>query len=191
MPKKIASVPKGYKTVTPELVVRGADAAIAFYQDVFDATVLSCMKAEDEITVLQAEIKIGTSILRLSDEMPAFGIYSPLGYGGTAVGIHIYHDTTDEIWDRALTNGAGILVSLADTAWGERYGKFIDPFGHVWSISRRIAKSKPVPVNRDTDIGNAVAPAFSVHEPHADHTALSGEKEMSLQATEFGKSNVA
>ena len=39
MAKKVASVPKGYRTVTPLLVVRGAEAAIAFYADVFDATV--------------------------------------------------------------------------------------------------------------------------------------------------------
>jgi hypothetical protein len=28
MPKKIAPVPKGYRTITPSLVVRGADGAV-------------------------------------------------------------------------------------------------------------------------------------------------------------------
>ncbi|MDC1213542.1 hypothetical protein N8000_03600 [Rhodospirillales bacterium] len=39
MARKIAPVPKGYRTVTPYLVVRGADAAMDFYTEVFGAKV--------------------------------------------------------------------------------------------------------------------------------------------------------
>lgn len=204
MTKKVAATPKGYRTATPELVVRGADAAIAFYQDVFEATVLSRVVADDEFTVLQAELKIGNSIVRLSDEMPAFGIFSPLGYGGTPVGLHIYHEATDEIWDRALAQGAGILVPLADTPWGEHYGKIVDPFGHVWSISRRIAKAKVKPAKKaekpvveavtEAPVADetVVTPTFSVHEPQADIADVSAEKEMALQTTEeMATTNVA
>lgn len=46
MPKKIAPVPKGFRTITPSLVVRGADHALNFYANVFGAEILSRMYAD-------------------------------------------------------------------------------------------------------------------------------------------------
>lgn len=89
MSRKVAPVPKGYRTVTSNLVVAGADAASDYYAKVFGATVQSRIVAEDGVTVLQAELKIGNSIVRLMDEMPAFGVLSPLALGGSAVGLHL------------------------------------------------------------------------------------------------------
>ena len=37
MPKKVAALPKGYRTATASLIVRGADAALDFYSHVFGA----------------------------------------------------------------------------------------------------------------------------------------------------------
>ncbi|NQW00631.1 MAG: VOC family protein [Rhodospirillales bacterium] len=194
MPKKIAPIPKGYRTITPELVVRGADQALAYYKDVFDAIVVSRVTADDGITVLQAEVKIGNSLIRIMDEMPAFGILSPTGIGGTAVGIHVYDAAAGDIWQRALAQGAGILIAFADTPWGERYGKFIDPFGHVWSVSHRIAKTQSKPATAvipQAETEAAVVPSFSVHEPLADRTQPSPEQDLYLEASEALNSNAA
>ncbi|MEQ8334044.1 VOC family protein [Nisaea sp.] len=179
MTRKVTPTPKGYGTVTPQLVVRDAEAALYYYQEVLGASVLSRLNAEDSDTILQAELKIGTSIVRVMDEMPAFGILSPAGFGGTSVGMHLYLRNTDEIWERAVTHGAGILVPLADQPWGERYGKFIDPFGHVWSISRRIAQGTAAPQPMADEPVNASISGFSVHEPRADSATPTIEQAMS------------
>lgn len=171
MSRKIAPVPKNFRTVTPTLVVRGADAAFDYYGRVFGAETLSRTVAEDGVTVLQADLKIGNSIVRLMDELPAFGILSPLGIGGSAVGLHLYLADIDEVWEAALANGAGVLMPLADVAWGERFGKLVDPFGHVWSVARRIAvATKPTEPEKPG--------AFSVHEPRADRTLPTAEHAM-------------
>ena len=163
MSRNIAPVPKGYRTVTSNLVVQGADAASDYYAKVFGATVQSRIVADDGITVLQVELKFGNSIIRLMDEMPAFGVFSPLAFGGTPVGLHLYLSEVDEVWDNAIENGAGVLIPLADMPWGERFAKFVDPFGHVWSVSRRIN----IPANTEQD-GIQKSDGFSVHEPRAD-----------------------
>ena len=189
MSRKVAPVPKGYRTVTPELVVRGADAAIAFYTEVFGADELSRVVGEDGVTVLQAELKIGNSIVRIVDEIPAFGILSPAGFGGTASAMHIYHADAADIWERALACDAGILVPFADTPWGERYGRFVDPYGHVWSVSRRIARPSE---NRSEDAPEAVMEGgFSVHEPRADKAGLTTEQEAVLRSGEEQRTNAA
>lgn len=138
MAKKIATVPKGYRTATPTLVVSNARAAIAFYEAVFSATTLSCAHAPNGTTVLQAELKIGTSVIRIGDEIPEFGIVSPTTLGGSPAPVHLYIDAVDDIWQKAIEAGARIVVPLADTYWGERFGRFVDPFGHIWSVAQRL-----------------------------------------------------
>ncbi len=138
MAKKIATVPKGYRTATPTLVVNNARAAIAFYEAVFAATTLNCAYAPDGLTVLQADLKIGTSIIRIGDEMPEFGIVSPTTLGGSPAPVHLYVDAADDVWQRALAAGSTVAVPLADAYWGERYGRFVDPFGHIWSVEQRL-----------------------------------------------------
>lgn len=156
MPKKIAPVPKGYRTVTPSMVIHNADAAMAFYAEVFGAEVLSRVYADDGITVLNAEMKIGNSLIIVSDEMPLFGIYSPLSYGGTSMSQHLYLPNVDDVWRAAVDAGCGVLVGLADMPYGERFGKLIDPFGHVWSMSKRIAKVAPQEIKAKADAEDLV-----------------------------------
>lgn len=138
MPKKIAIQPKGYRTATPSLIVRGADAAIEFYAHIFGAEVLNRAYAQDGVTVLQAELKIGNSVIRLGDEMPAFGVLSPVSLGGSGSAVHLYVEDAETVWAQALEAGCTVCVPLADTYWGERYGRLVDPFGHVWSVAQRV-----------------------------------------------------
>ena len=146
MPKKVAALPKGYRTATASLIVRGADAALDFYSHVFGAEVLSRAYAQDGVTVLQAEMKIGNTIIRVGDEMPAFGMLSPLSLGGSGSAVHLYVEDADTVWNAALDAGASVCVSLADTYWGERFGRLTDPFGHVWSIAQRTEALSPAQV---------------------------------------------
>lgn len=187
MAKKIAPIPRGYRTATPQLVIRGADAALDWYAQVFGAQVLSCLRSEDGLSVVQAELKIGNSIIRVMDEMPAFGILSPLAFGGAPVGLYLYLTNTDEVWERALVAGAGVLYDLSDAPWGERFCKFVDPFGHVWSAAHRIAAAAPVAAatavtgleDTVTDTNAVDMPSgFSVHEPRADIVVPTAEQAM-------------
>ncbi len=138
MAKKVAPVPRRFRTVTPCLVVRGAAAALDFYAEVFDAEILSRTHADDGTTLLHAEMKIGNSIVIVCDEQPDLGLHSPLALGGAAVVQHLYLPTLDAVWQRSVDCGCQILVPLVDTYYGERFGKVTDPFGHVWSMSKRV-----------------------------------------------------
>jgi PhnB protein len=138
MARKVSPVPKGYHTVTPVLVVQNAAAAIEFYKTTFNAQELSRTYAADGVIILRAEIKIGNSIFHVNDEMPAFGIMSPTTLGGVASANHLYHAEVDDIWERAIEAGASIVMPLENMYWGDRYGKFVDPYGHVWALAKRL-----------------------------------------------------
>ena len=95
------------------------------------------MKAPDG-KVMHAELKIGDSIVMLSDEFPDFGSVSPQALGGSPMGLHIYLDGVDAAFDRAVKAGATVEMPVMDQFWGDRYGRLKDPFGHKWSIGTHV-----------------------------------------------------
>jgi PhnB protein len=130
----VKPIPDGYHTLTPFLTVRDAERAIEFYKNAFGAESRGVMKGPDG-KVMHAEIKIGDSVVMLSDEFPDFGSVSPQGLGGSPMGLHIYVDDVDTSFDRAVKAGAQVEMPVMDQFWGDRYGRLKDPFGHKWSIA--------------------------------------------------------
>jgi len=130
----VKPIPEGYHTLTPFLTVRDAVSAIDFYKKAFGAQERGVMKGPDG-KVMHAELKIGDSIIMLSDEFPEFGSLSPQSSGGAGMGLHIYIDGVDAAFDRAVKAGAQVEMPVSDQFWGDRYGKLKDPFGHKWSIA--------------------------------------------------------
>jgi uncharacterized glyoxalase superfamily protein PhnB len=127
-------IPEGYHTLTPFLTVRDAVRAIEFYKQAFGAVERDIAKGPDG-KVMHAELKIGDSIIMLSDEFPEYGALSPQSSGGAGMGLHIYLDGVDAAFDRAVKAGAQVEMPVTDQFWGDRYGKLKDPFGHKWSIA--------------------------------------------------------
>src|SRR3954462_5865545 len=76
-------IPDGFHSVTPYLIISGAAQAIDFYKKAFGATELFRMPGPDG-RIMHAEIKIGTSIVMISEACPEWG--SPAG----AAMNHIY-----------------------------------------------------------------------------------------------------
>ena len=136
-PRKRAAlpVPAGFHTVSPYLSVRDGVRAIDFYKRAFGAKQIECHAGPDG-KIMYASLKIGDSIVQLADESEMGGCWkSPMAYGGTTVGMHIYVKDCDALWKQAVAAGAKVTMPLADQFWGDRYGKLTDPFGHEWSIA--------------------------------------------------------
>jgi PhnB protein len=126
--------PKGFHTVTPSLHVRNARQAIDFYKKALGAEETVCMTGPDG-KIGHAEVRIGDSIIFLSDENPAFGNKSPQTLGGTTGGLYLYIEDVDNGFRRALDAGGQQQMPVMDMFWGDRMGSFIDPFGHQWTLA--------------------------------------------------------
>jgi len=141
-------IPEGYHTLTAALAIEGAAQAIDFYERVFEATVLGRMLGPDGQTVWHAELRIGDSRLMLSDAMPEMGARGPLALGGSPVTLHVYVEDADAVFQRAVDAGATVVQPLADAFWGDRYGRFRDPFGHEWGVATHIEDVSDEEMNR-------------------------------------------
>ena len=133
----VKSVPDGYHTVTPYLIINGAAQALEFYKRAFGATELLRM-ADPQGRVGHAEIKIGDSMVMLADEHHEMGHRGPRTLGGTSVSILLYVPDVDTVFDRAIKAGAKSQRPVADQFYGDRMGTLEDPFGHVWTIGTHI-----------------------------------------------------
>jgi PhnB protein len=132
-----------FHTITPHLVVRDAARAIEFYCRAFGAAELYRNAAPDGKSIMHAELLLGNSRFLLHDEFPDHGQLSPLAYNGTAITLHLYVDDVDTKFNRAVEEGAEVLMPLADQFWGDRYGIIRDPFGHKWSMATRLEDLSP------------------------------------------------
>jgi PhnB protein len=130
----VRAIPEGYHTVTPYLAVNDGAKAIEFYKRAFGAQEKSRMDGPQG-KIGHAELKIGDSIIMLSDEMPGSGCRSPQSLGGTSVNIFLYVNDVDSVYNQAVNAGAKAEMPVADQFWGDRYGKVTDPFGHSWSLA--------------------------------------------------------
>ena len=131
---KAKPIPDGYRTITPYITVRGAAGAIDFYKRAFGAEEKERMPGPDGKSVMHAELKIGDSLLMLSDEFPEMGCRSPEALGGSTGYLFLYVPDVDSAFKRALDAGAKASMPPADMFWGDRFGKVTDPFGHVWGL---------------------------------------------------------
>ena len=144
----VGPIPEGFHTVTPCLMIRGADRAIDFYRKAFGAEVLDRLTGPDGKSVVHAQVRIGDSFLFLGDEVPGMGAGAPETYGGSPVSIHLYVDDVDAAFKRAVAAGATVRMPVADMFWGDRYGRILDPFGHSWSIATHVKDLTPEEIQK-------------------------------------------
>ncbi|MBI5343137.1 MAG: VOC family protein [Deltaproteobacteria bacterium] len=149
--RKVEPIPKGFHTVTPCLMVRGADRAIEFYKKAFGAEVLDRMTGPDGKSVVHAQIRIGNSFLFLGDEIPGMGSGAPEKYGGSPASLHLYVEDVDAAFDRAVAAGAKVRMPVADMFWGDRYCKVADPFGYEWGLGTRKEELTPDEIRRGAE----------------------------------------
>jgi PhnB protein len=143
----VKPIPDGYQTATPYLVVNEATSAIEFYKKAFDATELMRL-ADDTGKIAHAEIKIGNSLIMISDEFSDMGFRSPQSLGGSPVTIMLYVQNVDNQFDQAIAAGAKNLRPVEDQFFGDRSGTLSDPFGHIWTLATHIEDVSPEEVNR-------------------------------------------
>jgi PhnB protein len=113
------SIPEGWHSVTPRLVVHDPARLVQFLKDAFGAS-------GDLATAAPSQMRIGDSIIMVSgvgarDPMPAF--------------LYLYVDDIDATYQRALKAGAVSLEEPRDVPYGDRRAMVKDPCGNDWQIA--------------------------------------------------------
>lgn len=134
MAGQVTSIPEGYHSVTPYLIIKGAAKALDFYQRAFGAKETVRMAGPGG-KIMHAEMRIGDSMVMLADEHPEMNARSPESFGGSPVMIHLYVEDVDAVFNQAIAAGATVERPLADQFYGDRTGGVKDPFGYSWYVA--------------------------------------------------------
>ncbi|HJZ77321.1 MAG TPA: VOC family protein [Vicinamibacterales bacterium] len=138
MAKAKSAIPQGLHSVTPHLILDDAAKTIDWYKHAFGAEEISRAVGPDG-SVMHAEIRVGNSVLYLND--PMGGGKTPKTLGGSPIGLWIYTEDVDALFNRAIAAGAqvapGPMGQLQDQFWGDRCGTVIDPAGYNWTLATR------------------------------------------------------
>jgi PhnB protein len=146
----VEPIPSEYPRLMAYLVPRGAARAIEFYVSAFGATERGRMPGPDG-TIGHAELQIGDSVLMLADEPGAeagIGYQSPEGLGGSSLGLVLYVEDVDAVYERAIAAGATALSAPETKFYGDREGRVRDPFGYVWSLMTHVEDVSPEEMQR-------------------------------------------
>lgn len=121
--------PAAYHTVTPYLVVDGAERLLAFILDVLGGTEMMRLPGPDG-RLGHAEVRVGDSVLMLADVPPS-------GEATTAM-MHLYVADSDATYHRALAAGATSLREPTNEFYGDRMSGVQDAFGNKWYFATHL-----------------------------------------------------
>ena len=138
--------------LSPHLIVAGAARAIDFYKDVFDAREVS-RYADDKRGghIVCDELAIGDQMLTLADEAREWHNHAPGSLGGSPVILNLEVDDVDAVGARLEAAGATVIYPIADHFYGERSGRFQDPFGHLWLVTKKFKEMTPAEIQAGVD----------------------------------------
>lgn len=121
--------PEGYSSVSPYLVVDGADATIAFLEAVFGAVPLRRFPNESG-RVLHAEVRLDDTVIMLGDKVE--------GRPVCPADVHVYVADVDATYRRALDAGATSVQEPVKKQDEDKRGGVKDPTGTTWWIATKV-----------------------------------------------------
>jgi PhnB protein len=149
MPNAVRPIPEGYHSITPQLTCRDASRAIDYYKSVFGAREVMRMDGPGG-KVLHAELQLGDSRFMLNDEMPGMSV-APSPAPMQPSSLFVYTEDVDALYAAALKAGSRQDMAPSNMFWGDRLGKFTDPFGHQWGVATHVEDVAPDEMKRRSE----------------------------------------
>ncbi len=107
--------------------------------------------------IFHAELELGDSMIMLGDQNTDVDVLGPRAIGGTPVMLHVYVEDVDDVFERAIAAGAQALRPVEDQFYGDRSGRFEDPFGHRWDVATHVEDVPPEEMEKRAAAGSAAA----------------------------------
>jgi uncharacterized glyoxalase superfamily protein PhnB len=140
MAAQVKPVPDGYHTLTPYLIVDGADKVISFMKDAFGAKAVFDPMMRPDGKIMHAEFKIGDSVMMIADS-------SERAKATTSM-LHVYVPNVDAVYQKALKAGGTSVMEPADMFYGDRSGGVKDPAGNHWHIGTHVEDVSPADLKK-------------------------------------------
>lgn len=122
-------IPEGFSTITPFLVVEGAEAFLEFVENAFDGQTTIGMKSPNG-QIMHATSKIGDSQIMIADAMQ--------GMKAMPAMLYLYVEDIDAVYDQAIKAGGKSIREPVDEFYGDRSAGVTDQWNNQWWIATHI-----------------------------------------------------
>jgi PhnB protein len=132
-------------SIYPRLAYRDEAAALDFLTRAFGLTERRESRMEHPGGML-AWLEIGDGVVMIGRAgAEHHGLHSPLETGTLTAMVNVYVRDIDTHYRRAETEGARIIMPLADMFWGDRRYEALDLEGHRWHFAERLSELRARP----------------------------------------------
>ena len=122
--------PANYNSLSPYLIVDGAQKMVDLLKAVFNATELRRFDTEDG-KIMHVEVKVDDSVIMISD--------STKEYSANTTMLHLYVHDVFKTFDMAIENGCTIIERPVNKPGDpDTRGSFYDFAGNFWSVSTQV-----------------------------------------------------
>ena len=140
MATQVKPVPDGYHTLTPYLVVDGAEKIIQFMKNAFGAQSVHEPMMRPDGKIMHAEVRIGDSVVMIADASERAKATSAM--------LHVYVPDVDTVYQKALKAGGTSVMEPTDMFYGDRSGGVTDPAGNQWHIGTHVEDVSPAELKK-------------------------------------------
>lgn len=138
----VHGIPKGFHTITANIIADDAEGAVAFLKRAFGFTESYRLTMMDG-KIAHCELRLGDSVVNLGSAME--------GWPARGVVAQIYVENSDALFERAVEAGAQIVMPMTDMFFGSREGRLSDPFGSIWTVATLKKEVSPKDMQRMLD----------------------------------------
>jgi len=124
--------PCGYSNVIASLSIENATKGMEWYKQAFNAEIRSSHMDPTGNKLMHGEIKIGDSIVFVSD------IFADWGGSLSHSSFYLYVPDVDASYKQAISCGAKSKYEPKDQFWGDRTADITDPYGQRWTIATHL-----------------------------------------------------
>ena len=132
-------IPEGFHTITPNIIVDDAEAAIAFLKTALGASERYRLTTVNG-KIAHCELSLGDSIVNLGESMEGWPPHNLVA--------QIYVEDSDALFERAVAAGASVIMPMTNMFFGSREGRVADPFGNIWTIATLKEQVSPAEMQR-------------------------------------------
>ena len=122
--------PEGYNSLSPYLIVNGAEQLISLLEKIFGAEVTRRYDSPNGVGIMHAEMRIDDSILMIADSTDQFQPVPTV--------MHVYVADSDEVYRKAIAAGCKGIQEPVQKGDPDKRGTFEDFAGNSWSVSTQM-----------------------------------------------------
>jgi uncharacterized glyoxalase superfamily protein PhnB len=129
MKKATRSIPKGFQTVTPYLIIPDADRFMEFVKNAFGGEI-TFVNRDEQNRISHATVKIGSSTIMVSDSMQEMKPETAM--------LFLYVDDVDAMYKKAIQAKAESIQEPKDEFYGDRVSAVKDEWDNKWWIATHV-----------------------------------------------------